>query len=87
MDEATYRRDHRRSLDDPQGFLAEQAERLDWFCAPTRIGDVCYCPQDIHIRWFEDGTLNDSNGCGSKHRFEPLALDDVEQPIRVSRTT
>ena len=30
IDDATYQRLYRQSLDDPEGFWAEQAQRLDW---------------------------------------------------------
>ena len=60
MDEETYRREYRRSISDPAGFWAEQAERLEWIRRPNSVRDVSYGPRDVHIRWFYDGTLNAS---------------------------
>jgi acetyl-CoA synthetase len=67
IDEQTYRHEYERSLRDPDGFWAEQAERLDWFRKPTRIRDVAYGPDEVRIRWFQDGTLNASFNCLDRH--------------------
>jgi acetyl-CoA synthetase len=47
---------YRRSLSDPDGFWAEQAQRLDWFTTPATVANWSYDPVDI--KWFEDGVLN-----------------------------
>ncbi|MGQ0546311.1 MAG: acetate--CoA ligase [Betaproteobacteria bacterium] len=67
IDEEGYRRAYERSLRDPQGFWAEQAQRLDWARSPTRIREVSYGPGDVHIRWFADGILNASANCLDRH--------------------
>ena len=45
-----------RSVDAPDVFWLEQADRLDWFSAPTRGGEWSFDPVDI--KWFADGALN-----------------------------
>ncbi len=45
-----------RSIADPDGFWAEQAARLDWTRAPSRICEAAFAPVDI--KWFADGELN-----------------------------
>ncbi len=45
-----------RSISDPDGFWAEQAERLEWVEEPRSIANWSFDP--VAIRWFEDGTLN-----------------------------
>jgi acetyl-CoA synthetase len=67
IDEAAYHRAYQRSLADPDGFWAEQAERLAWQRKPCVIRDVSYGPEDVHIRWFADGTLNASVNCLDRH--------------------
>ncbi len=67
IDSAAYRREYQRSIHDPQRFWAEQATHLDWFHSPSRIRDVSYGPENVHIRWFEDGTLNVSMNCLDRH--------------------
>ena len=59
---------YRRSIEDPDGFWAEQAQRLDWDRQPTRIGDWSFDPVDI--RWFEDGILNLCHNCVDRHLAE-----------------
>jgi acetyl-CoA synthetase len=67
VDETLYRREYARSLADPEGFWAEQAGRLEWVRRPANIRDVSYGPGDVHIRWFQDGTLNASTNCLDRH--------------------
>jgi len=89
MDEARYRHEYRRALRDPEGFWAEQALRLDWHKAPRRIRDVCYGPEDVHIRWFEDGVLNACENCLDRHlparAHRPAILWEGDDPSE-SRT-
>jgi acetyl-CoA synthetase len=56
---------YRRSLDDPDGFWAEQAERIEWVKAPTRIANWSFDP--VEIRWYEDGILNLCHNCVDRH--------------------
>ena len=65
-DDAKYQAMYRRSIEDPDGFWAEQAKRLDWIQAPTRIKDVDF-NDNARIRWFEDGVLNVSANCIDRH--------------------
>jgi acetyl-CoA synthetase len=62
-----YERLYRESVDDNEGFWGRMAERLEWFKAPTKIKDVSYRAEDLHIRWFEDGELNVSVNCLDRH--------------------
>ena len=65
-DNAKYLEMYQRSIDDNEGFWAEQAERLDWFKKPTKIKDVDYA-DNARIRWYEDGELNVSYNCIDRH--------------------
>ncbi len=58
---------YRRSVDDADAFWREQAARLDWVTAPTEIRDVRFSPDDTHIRWFADGTLNACHNAVDRH--------------------
>ncbi|HKL61738.1 MAG TPA: acetyl-coenzyme A synthetase N-terminal domain-containing protein, partial [Woeseiaceae bacterium] len=57
VDEKTYDDMYRRSLADDEAFWAEQAERIDWMQPFTQVKDVSYDADDLHIRWYADGTL------------------------------
>ena len=64
---AAYEAMYRRSVEDPEGFWAEQAGRLDWIRPFTKVKDVSWDRRDLHIRWFEDGALNASANCLDRH--------------------
>ena len=91
VDNARYMRLYKQSIDDPAGFWREQAKRLDWIKSPTKIKDVSYDAEDLHIRWFHDGTLNVSTNCIDRHletRGDQTALlwegDDPKDSRKIS---
>ncbi len=65
--EAKYQEMYKRSLADPDGFWAEQAKRLHWYRAPLKIKNTSYDPQNVSIKWFEDGVLNAAYNCIDRH--------------------
>ncbi|QTP58015.1 acetate--CoA ligase [Billgrantia antri] len=67
IDREKYQALYKQSVDDPEGFWAEQAKRIDWIKAPTKIKHTSYDPHNVDIRWFEDGTLNASVSCLDRH--------------------
>ena len=67
IDEAKYKEMYARSIKDPNGFWAEQAKRLDWTKAPTKIKNTSYDPHNVSIKWFEDGKLNVAYNCVDRH--------------------
>jgi acetyl-CoA synthetase len=64
-DAGDYERLYQQSLDDPDGFWSDQAQRIDWVTPPTRISNWSYDPVDI--KWFEDGVLNLCFNCVDRH--------------------
>jgi acetyl-CoA synthetase len=67
VDEAEYARIYEESVENNEAFWAETAKRLDWTRFPTKIKDVSFDRSDLHIRWFEDGTLNACYNCVDRH--------------------
>ncbi|UVO31443.1 acetate--CoA ligase [Bradyrhizobium arachidis] len=67
VDQAKYKDMYARSISDPNGFWAEQAKRIDWMKAPTKIENVSFAPGNISIKWFEDGVLNVAWNCIDRH--------------------
>ncbi|HEY4943367.1 MAG TPA: acetate--CoA ligase [Rhizomicrobium sp.] len=67
IDAAKYDAMYAQSLKDPDGFWAEQAGRIDWIKPFTKVKDVSWDPDDLHVKWFEDGTLNVSANCIDRH--------------------
>ncbi|MDQ3797787.1 MAG: acetate--CoA ligase [Pseudomonadota bacterium] len=66
IDHAKYEQMYKRSVDDPEGFWAEQAETfLDWFESWDKVLDWDF--EKGHIRWFEGGKLNATHNCLDRH--------------------
>ena len=64
---ARYDEMYQRSIKDPEGFWAEQAEKfLDWFKPWDKVLDWSFSG-DVHIKWFEGGKLNVSYNCIDRH--------------------
>ena len=66
VNEAAYARLYEQSVKDPDAFWGEQGKRIDWIKPYTKVKDVDY-NNDVHIRWFHDGTLNVSANCIDRH--------------------
>ena len=62
-----YRELYRQSVEDNEGFWATQARRINWIKPFSRVKDVSFNQSDLHIRWFEDGTLNACYNCVDRH--------------------
>jgi len=62
-----YEAAYARSVSDPDGFWAEEARRIDWINAPTKIKNTTFAYPDVSIKWFEDGVLNLSANCIDRH--------------------
>ncbi|MCP5381330.1 MAG: acetate--CoA ligase [Kordiimonadaceae bacterium] len=56
-----------RSLSDPEGFWGDMGRRLDWIRPYSKVKDVSFSRDDLHIRWYEDGTLNACVNCVDRH--------------------
>src|SRR6266404_9775509 len=69
IDEAGYFRRYAQSLGDPEGFWGEEGKRLHWIKPYGRVKDTSFSG-DVHIRWFQDGTLNASYNCIDRHVAE-----------------
>jgi acetyl-CoA synthetase len=62
-----YQEMYQRSVQDPEGFWAEQAEQyVTWFRKWDKVMDWSFSG-DVHIRWFEGGKLNVSYNCLDRH--------------------
>ena len=70
IDKEKYDAWYKKSVEDPEGFWAEQAKRLDWIKPFTKVKDASFQAPDVHIRWFYDGTLNVSQNCLDRHLAE-----------------
>jgi len=67
IDKARYEEMYAKSVEDNEAFWAEQAQRIDWIKPFTKVKDVSFAKDDLHIRWYEDGTLNVCYNCVDRH--------------------
>ncbi|MEZ5890988.1 MAG: acetate--CoA ligase [Xanthobacteraceae bacterium] len=67
IDDAKYKQMYEQSVNDPNGFWAEHAKRIDWFKPFTKVKNTSFDPHNVSIKWFEDGTLNVAHNCVDRH--------------------
>ena len=67
VNDAQYQAMYAASLADPEAFWAEHGKRIDWIKPYSQIKDVSYAADDLHIKWYYDGTLNVAANCLDRH--------------------
>ncbi|HHB12912.1 MAG TPA: acetate--CoA ligase [Chromatiales bacterium] len=68
IDAEKYSTLYRRSVEDPEGFWAEQAAAfITWFKPWEQVLDWSFSTDDLHIRWFDGGRLNACYNCLDRH--------------------
>jgi acetyl-CoA synthetase len=68
--EDDYKALYQQSIEDNEGFWAQQAQRVDWIKPFTQVKDVSFAKDDLHIKWFHDGSLNVASNCLDRHLKE-----------------
>ena len=63
----TYEKMYEESINDPSLFWQKHGKRIDWIKPYSIVNDVSYNKENLHIKWFEDGTLNASFNCLDRH--------------------
>jgi acetyl-CoA synthetase len=88
---AQYEEMYARSVQDNEGFWAEQAQRIDWIKPFSIVKDVSFAKDDLHIRWYEDGTLNACYNCVDRHldsKADDVAIiwegDDPNRDLKIT---
>ena len=59
-----------RSVDEPEAFWRECAERIDWFEPFETVKNVSYEPRNVSIKWYEEGVLNACYNAVDRHLDE-----------------
>jgi acetyl-CoA synthetase len=67
MTGAQYEAAYAEAKRDPDGFWGRQAARLTWAKPFTKVKNVSWDPDNLHIKWFEDGALNVAANCIDRH--------------------
>ena len=62
-----YKTMYQRSLADPDGFWAEQAKRITWMKAFSKVKNTSFAKPNVSIKWFEDGATNAAYNCIDRH--------------------
>ena len=62
-----YEEMYSQSVEDNTEFWSEQARRINWIKPFSKVKDISWDRKDVHIRWFEDGTLNACYNCIDRH--------------------
>ncbi|EXJ14988.1 acetate--CoA ligase [Imhoffiella purpurea] len=59
---------YQRSIDDPEGFWAEQAENFVTWSKPwDKVMDYSFDADNLYIKWFDGGKLNVAENCLDRH--------------------
>ena len=67
IDKAKYDEMYARSLKDPDGFWGEHGKRIDWIKPFSKVMNVSYDPENLSIKWYEDGVTNVAANCIDRH--------------------
>jgi acetyl-CoA synthetase len=91
LDAAGYEAMYRRSIEENEDFWAEQANCVDWIKPFTKVKDVSFATDDLHVRWYQDGSLNICYNCVDRHlasKRDDTAIiwegDDPERDLTIS---
>ena len=90
IDSETYEREYRRSIDDPDGYWSEQANKfIDWITPWDEVSNADF--DQGRVEWFKGGKLNVCANCIDRHlpdRAEQTALiwegDDPNDTQKIS---
>jgi acetyl-CoA synthetase len=86
-----YQAMYQRSVEDPDGFWGEMGKRLDWIKPYSKIKNTSYAPENVSIKWYEDGTLNVCANCVDRHlksRADQVAIIwEGDDPTRDEKIT
>jgi acetyl-CoA synthetase len=77
VDDAKYKEMYARSVNDPEGFWRDEAQRIEWIAPFSKVKNTSYDLHDVSIRWFEGGTTNVAMNCVDRHlpaRAEQVAI-------------
>ena len=62
-----YEEKYKESIINNEKFWDKEGKKIKWIKEFTKIKDIKYGKNDVHIKWFYDGTLNATINCIDKH--------------------
>ncbi|MBI1385931.1 MAG: acetate--CoA ligase [Rhizobiales bacterium] len=91
VDNNSYLAHYKHSIEQPDAFWAEQGRRVTWIRPYTKVKNTSFGPDNVSIKWYEDGTLNVCANCVDRHletRGDQVAIiwegDDPTQEERIT---
>ena len=91
VDSTRYHEMYQLSVANPDAFWAEHGRRIDWIKPYTKVKNTSFAPDNVSIKWFEDGTLNVCANCIDRHlakRADQVALiwegDEPDMDLKVT---
>ncbi len=67
VNKSQYIKKYNESIKDNDGFWNKEGKRIKWIKPYKKIKDIKYSKDDVHIKWYYDGTLNASANCIDRH--------------------
>ncbi len=67
VNKSQYEKKYKFSIKNNDDFWAKEGKRINWIKPYSKIKDVKYSKEDVHIKWYYDGTLNASANCIDRH--------------------
>ena len=84
--EDEYFQRYQYSIEHPDEFWAEQAQKLEWIKPFSKVKDTNFNPENFKIEWFADGQLNVSANCLDRHLkehpYKPAIIWEGDHPSR-----
>ena len=67
VNKSDYEKKYKKSLKNNDEFWKKEGKRITWIKPYKKIKNVKYSKDEVHIKWYEDGTLNASANCIDRH--------------------
>ena len=67
ISEEQYNAMYKESIENPDKFWGEHKNMIEWYKEPTIIKNTTFDPENVPIKWLEDGQLNVSYNCIDRH--------------------
>ena len=67
VNKSDYEKKYNKSIKNNDVFWKKEGKRITWIKPYTKIKNVKYSKDEVHIKWYEDGTLNASSNCIDRH--------------------
>jgi len=67
LNDQQYKDMYQKSLLHPEKFWGEIGKSIDWIKPYSKVKNTSFSPNNVAIKWYEDGSLNVSANCVDRH--------------------